>query len=261
MLLLASTSDKIRLTTDASCDVDVHASWVDLNGSTVTPGRTNTAITTATTTDLVASPASSTYRNVKQLTIRNAHATTAVGVTVIHTDGTTAVEVFKATLAAGQSLIYVEGAGWTVTVPLYQPVRKAVLHGDAGANFTMTNAANAERFAGNSTRHITLANGSGCSQIRLIGSIQVASASVNTPLVRLRYFTAWDATFANYLQAGASGHVEFSVFTGTAGTLGDTGWVDLAAGAKVDGIALALCELGGDAAADPALGATEVWLR
>ena len=55
MINLASTSDKLRLTTSGAATVEVHASWVDLNGTTVTPGRTNTAdISTATTTDIVA---------------------------------------------------------------------------------------------------------------------------------------------------------------------------------------------------------------
>lgn len=62
MINLASTSDKLQVVTDvAGSDIRVHASWVDLNGTTVTPGRTNTpGITTATTTDVVASPAAST---------------------------------------------------------------------------------------------------------------------------------------------------------------------------------------------------------
>ena len=115
MLLLASTSDKIRLTTGSALNTDVHASWVDKNGSTITPGRTNTPITTATTTDIVAAPASSTYRTVKTLTIRNRDATTANAVTVIHTDGTNAMELTKVTLLAGFTLHYHESAGFWVT--------------------------------------------------------------------------------------------------------------------------------------------------
>lgn len=115
MLLLASTSDKLRVTTSAATTVDVHASWVDLVApSTVTPGRTNTAISTATTTDVVASPASSTYRTCKSLHIRNRHASTSNDITVIHTDGTTPVELIKVTLAAGDVLAYDEGSGWSV---------------------------------------------------------------------------------------------------------------------------------------------------
>lgn len=114
MILLASTSDLLRVVTSAAVNTDVHASWADLNGTTVTPGRTNTPITTATTTSVVASPAASTYRTVKTLTVRNRHASTSQLVTIIHTDGTNAMEIYKATLAAGESLHYDEHLGWRV---------------------------------------------------------------------------------------------------------------------------------------------------
>jgi len=114
MLLLASTSDLLRVITSAAITQDVHASWVDVSGSTVTPGRTNTLITTATTTTVVAGPASSTYRTVKTLTIRNRHASTSGDVTVIHSDGTNIPELVKVTLLAGDALHYDEHNGWTV---------------------------------------------------------------------------------------------------------------------------------------------------
>ena len=111
MLLLASTSDKIRITTDAAVAVDVHASYADSDGATVTPGRKNTAISTATTTDVVLAPGASVNRNVKTLHARN-KGSSAVTVTVIHTDGTTAVELHSVTLLAGEALQYVEGVGF-----------------------------------------------------------------------------------------------------------------------------------------------------
>jgi len=115
MLLLASTSDLLRVITSDAVTTDVHASWVDLNGTTVTPGRTNTPISTAATTTVVGSPGASTYRTVKTLTIRNRHATTQQTVTVVHDDGTNAMELCKWTLLAGDQLHYHEGAGFWVT--------------------------------------------------------------------------------------------------------------------------------------------------
>ena len=114
MLLLASTSDLLRVITSAAVTTDVHASWVDRNGATITPGRTNTPITTATTTSVVGSPAASTFRTIKSLAIRNRHAATPQDVTVVHTDGTNAMELIKVTLTAGETLHYDEGAGFTV---------------------------------------------------------------------------------------------------------------------------------------------------
>jgi len=115
MLLLVSTSDKIQLvTSDATTTIDVHASYVDFNGTVVTPGRKNTGITGAATTDVVLAPGSSIQRNVKTLHVSNTHATLSQTVTVQHTDGTTVAKVKKVALLAGQSLDYVEGLGFAV---------------------------------------------------------------------------------------------------------------------------------------------------
>lgn len=114
MILLTSTSDLLRVTTSSTANIDVHASYVDLSGTTVTPSRTNTTISTATTTTVVGSPASSTQRTVKTLFIRNRHATTANDITILHTDGTTSVEFIKVSLNAGYTLRYDEGNGFEV---------------------------------------------------------------------------------------------------------------------------------------------------
>ncbi len=121
MLLLASTSDRIRVTSSVAADIHVHASWVDLNGSTVTPGRANTLITTATTADVVGGPGSGTVRNVKTLTIRNADATDGTIATVIHTDGTNAMQIYQAFLAPGAQIHYIEGAGFFTQTSILNP--------------------------------------------------------------------------------------------------------------------------------------------
>lgn len=118
MLLLCSTSDKLQIITATPVStIHVHASYVDVDGTTVTPGRKNTLITAGapTTTDVVLSPGSATtYRNVKALTIRNSHATSSNAITIQHTDGTTVAELHKYTLLAGETLMYIEGVGWFV---------------------------------------------------------------------------------------------------------------------------------------------------
>lgn len=112
MLLLTSINDKLRLTSSGAANLDVHASWMDYASGVVTPGRTNTPISSATTTDVVAPPAASTIRNVKQLSVRNSHASTSNGVTIIHTDGTNPISLWSGTLLAGESINFNEGAGW-----------------------------------------------------------------------------------------------------------------------------------------------------
>jgi hypothetical protein len=114
MLLLTSTSDLVRVVTGQTPGIDVHASWVDLASGVVTPGRTNTKITTATTTSIVGSPAASTQRNVKTINIKNIHATNSNAITVDHTDGTNAIELYEITLLAGEMLHYSDETGWTL---------------------------------------------------------------------------------------------------------------------------------------------------
>lgn len=132
MLLLTSTTDKIQVVTDAAVTLDVHASWLDYASPTFTPGRTNSAISTATTTDVIGAPAASTTRNAKELNIRNTHASTPVGVTVQHVaSGGTAVQLFKCSLNAGEELTFVDGIGWQrfdatgalVTIAGIKPIR------------------------------------------------------------------------------------------------------------------------------------------
>jgi hypothetical protein len=110
VILLTSTADKVRVVTGSAGTISVHASFVDLSGTTVTPARTNTSITTATTTDVVASPASSTQRTVKVLSVFNDGASQTV--TVQHTDGTTTVDLWAGTLAAQSGIVFDEVCGW-----------------------------------------------------------------------------------------------------------------------------------------------------
>lgn len=111
-MLLASTSDVLRLVTGAAVTTDALAVWADTTTTAFTPGNTPTAITTATTTTLVAAPASSTFRHVKLLVIRNTHATTSQPITVQFYNGTTAFELWEGTLAAGESLQFTPERGF-----------------------------------------------------------------------------------------------------------------------------------------------------
>ncbi len=113
MLNLVLTTDKLQLGTSSAATLDVHASFADLSGSSVTPGKQNTAIAAAAAgTDIVASPASSTYRNIKTLHIRNKDGSLSCDVTVIYNANGTTFELHKVTLATGQSLEYIEGIGF-----------------------------------------------------------------------------------------------------------------------------------------------------
>lgn len=114
MLLLTTTSDQLRVVTGAAASIDVHATWVDLktSDSTVVPGRTNTAILTATTTSVAGSPATSLSRNVRTLHIRNKSTNVPCSVAVQHSDGTNVAELYSVTLQPGIMLEYTDQGGF-----------------------------------------------------------------------------------------------------------------------------------------------------
>jgi hypothetical protein len=136
------------------------------------------------------------------------------------------------------------------------PVKVFAVHGDAGSDFVMTSATLAERLAGNTSRHIFLADLGGCTQVRLMGNLQVTGTAGS--LFRAKYASTFTTVVGSFLQLGASAQVEFSC-SGTG--YRDTGWVDMAAGARINGCCIGFTELGGDGVADPALGAAYILFR
>jgi hypothetical protein len=115
VLLLNSTSDKLQVITGSAGDVDIHANWADVDAAgAITVGRLNSSPTTATTTDVVPSPAAGSSRKVKALHIANVHATNPNLVTIVHTDGTTAIQLESVNLLAGERMSYREGVGMRV---------------------------------------------------------------------------------------------------------------------------------------------------
>ena len=114
MLLLTSTTDKIQIVTSAAnAAIDVHCSWVDNNNRVITPGRLNTVnINTATTTDVVPSPAIDVQRNVKGIYISNNSLSVTTNITVIHTDGTNFADIMSVTLMPGENLNMREDGSW-----------------------------------------------------------------------------------------------------------------------------------------------------
>lgn len=117
--LLQSASDKLQLTTSSAATIDVICSWADIaSGSPPTakdPGKTLTAISSATTTDIVPVPGSGNIRNVKTVSIMNKDSALACTVTVLFTTtGPASYQLWKQVLLAGECLEYIEGIGWFV---------------------------------------------------------------------------------------------------------------------------------------------------
>ncbi len=117
MLNLILSTDKLQLGTSTAATIDVHVSFADLSGTTVTPGKQNTAIAVAAAaTDICAAPGGGAYRNVKTIHVRNKDASLACDVTVIYDANGTDYELFKGTLGTQEELEYIEGIGFFTIV-------------------------------------------------------------------------------------------------------------------------------------------------
>ena len=105
MILLTGTDQTLELLTTTTADVHYVISYVDITASGATPGSTQGVITSATTTTILAAPASSTQRQVKFISVTNVHASTA-NVTTLQKDvaSTNYILTPAIDLAAGESL-------------------------------------------------------------------------------------------------------------------------------------------------------------
>lgn len=259
MLVLAETTDKIQVVlggTVATNQLQCVSSYRDITTTAYTPWRTTVNTNNTTAVDIVPAPASNTQRVVDHISIYNAD-TEVRNVTVKYNANGSEFIIHTQSIAPGQFITYNEGVGWA-SESFFAPTKIFTVHGDAGANWTLTNATQAARFAANASRGIFGVDLSGYTQVRLRANQQVTSASVNTPELYVVYNTSFSTTFANYSTIGASTDCAISL-TGTG--YRDTGWIDMAAGARVDGVFIGFAERGGDGVADPALGATDILFR
>lgn len=117
MIVLSETTDKLEAVLAGSVTTNqlrCFASWRDRTATTFAAGRT--AINTNNTTDvaIVPAPAASTQRIIDLVNIYNAD-TVAQTVTVkLDADGTE-YQLVKILLNPGETLTYIEGAGWSRT--------------------------------------------------------------------------------------------------------------------------------------------------
>lgn len=145
MLLLPTTTHKLRLVSSSAANLDVDASFMDfttanppvMQGST--SGTQQTSISSATTTDIVAAPAASTIRNVKFISIRNRHASLSCDITITRDVSATVTEQKKFTLIAGAEATFTEGIGWYLYTPATASVLFKILTADdAGGQNVLT---------------------------------------------------------------------------------------------------------------------------
>ena len=112
-MYLTTTTARVRASVAGSAGIHCTANWIDFEaGQPFEPGSTNTILANNATTDLVGSPAAGKVRRVRNFMLRNTHGSDIGSVTIINTDGTTAVQPYSAVLAPGATLQYVDELGF-----------------------------------------------------------------------------------------------------------------------------------------------------
>lgn len=113
-MFLTSTTDKIQVKTGSTANTDIYVTYYDRGAGPMVMARWSGTIATVGVTDVVASPAQDVIRIVKSASVTNRHASAQQNVTIIHTDGTTTVNIREVVLNAGDTLQYDERNGWSV---------------------------------------------------------------------------------------------------------------------------------------------------
>lgn len=112
MIYLGTINHKLSLITSSAAAIDVQANYIDsvlTTGAMSGGGPQNTSIALATTTDILAAPAASTLRSLKQVTIRNKDASLPCTITFQYNISGALTEIDKVTLAIGDCFVYMEG--------------------------------------------------------------------------------------------------------------------------------------------------------
>lgn len=139
--LLDATTKKIQVKLGeaiTTSNLDVVTSWFDVTtaGVTTTSGEADTVTNGVTAVDIVASPAASTFRQPKSISVSNTDTVTHT-VIVIYNNSATLRQIQKATLLAGQTLTWGPNNEWQIlsTVSSTLPTQQKFTSG-SGATYT-----------------------------------------------------------------------------------------------------------------------------
>jgi hypothetical protein len=144
------------------------------------------------------------------------------------------------------------GKLWTAgaTLPGWQYApRTVMMQAQPDSNAIWTNMPAAVTFYQGSLNSMTIVDLTHCTQVRL-SLLKRGTAGAAGSTIILRYHTSFASVVGTFSDIGTS---EVSVAIDVAASMPDSGWINLAAGAKAEVFTILLGE-GGDGAVDPAFG-------
>lgn len=149
---------------------------------------------------------------------------------------------YAATAALARTALGFSAKQWTFSVQF---------QANGAASLGMGTHASGAAFLAGSNRNVTKVDLSNASHARLIVRVTTASASANTPRLRLRgKKTTFSTTITDYVDIGTS---EIACGLEATGVI-DSGWIALDANYQADNVVLLVDQIGGDGAASPACG-------
>jgi hypothetical protein len=190
-IILATTSDKLTIDISANANVDTFCNYMETqsNALSAAGNEPHNFTTSGSGSTLLASPASSTIRYLKNAFIANKDTANTTTVTIKWTNGTTTVVLGSFRLAPGDLLEFIDGMGWFVV------------------------SANTAALRNQSTSSVSA---SFASEAYLVGSAITLPSSA--PQVGTEYRCRFDMTKT---AAGVATPI-IKVYFGTLGTTGDT---------------------------------------
>lgn len=113
MFALKSTSETLELLTSSTAGIDYSVTYLDFSAAGVVKSTSEGKITSATTTQILAAPATDTVRSIEKISIRNISGSVSNSVTVKKDISATDYFLTSTTpLAFGEVLEYENGFGW-----------------------------------------------------------------------------------------------------------------------------------------------------
>lgn len=159
----------------------------------------------------------------------------------------------------GAATKYLNGATTPAWVQIAVPF---TLHMNGGGSIVMTNQASGAGFLSSNARNVHLLDLTPYTQAKLDMRVTVASASANTPQVRVRYATSISSPpVVGDFAAMGTGATEIAASMAAIGVGISSGWVTITTGALTAATYIDVEQIGGDGAADPEVAGIVLWLR
>jgi hypothetical protein len=113
MIILKATTETLQITTSTAAAIDYSVSYVDITTTSIAPSTNEGKVSSATSTSILAAPATLTQRQIKLITVSNHDPSLFCAIVVQKSiSGTLYNMTPTLTLLVGETMQYMDGDGW-----------------------------------------------------------------------------------------------------------------------------------------------------